>query len=119
VEHAAEVRLEHDAPVLVGHPRDEAVPREPGVVDENVQVAGLGDQASGLIGIGDVRLSGTAPELACNRLGLVPPGAVADDDLRTRARELARDRTADPSRSAGDKGELTVEPGKSVMFRQL
>ena len=35
VEDRAEVRLEHGTPVVVAHPREHAVAREPGVVDED------------------------------------------------------------------------------------
>ena len=64
VEDAAEVRVEHGAPVVVGHAREQAVARDAGVVDEDVEVARLLDEPLRLLGIGDVGLDGAAADLA-------------------------------------------------------
>ena len=87
VEDAAEVRVDHLAPVVVGHAREQAVAREPRVVDEDVELAGLLDErAPPRSGFDDVGLDGAAADLRRDRLGLLRARAVADDDRRRRPR---------------------------------
>src|SRR5207302_2176529 len=73
VEHAAQVRLDHVAPILVGHACDQTVSRHPGVVDEDVGLPGLLDKTLRLIGVGDIRLDGTTAGCSGNFLRLVLP----------------------------------------------
>ena len=80
-------------PVLVGHAREQAVAGDAGVVDEDVEVAGLLDEPLRLGWVGDVGLDGAAADLRRDGLGLVGARAVADDDVRAGAPELERDRT--------------------------
>ena len=56
VEDAAQVRVDHRTPVVVGHPSEHPVAGEPRVVDEDVQVAGLLDERARLVRARDVRL---------------------------------------------------------------
>ena len=114
VEGAAQVRGDDVVPVVVGHAGDEAVARDAGVVDEHVQVARLLDEPLRLLGIADVGLDGRAADLARDLLRLVGPGAVADDDLGARARELGGDRAADAARRSGDERALALERGEAV-----
>src|SRR5207248_4636111 len=109
MEHTAEVRAQNGVPILVRHPRDQAVTGESGVVDQDVELARLLDQPGGLRGVGDVRLDRPPADLLRQSLGLVGPAPVADDDLRTGPRELRGDRAADPARGAGDERELAFE----------
>ena len=114
VEDRGKVRLDHVAPVLVRHPRQQPVTGQARVVDEDVELAGLLDQALGLVGVGDVGLDSPAARFLGDRLGLVGARAVADHDLGTAARELERDRPADAARAAGDEGSLPFERGEAV-----
>src|SRR5712692_9733685 len=109
VEDAAEVRVENCVPVLVRHPRDQPVPRQARVVDEDVQVAGFLDQACRLVRVGDVGLDCAAADLRGEGLRLVRARAVADDDLCACSCQLGRDRAADPARGAGDERELALQ----------
>src|SRR5439155_24019667 len=56
VEDAAQVRVDYGAPILVGHPGDQTVARQPGVVDEDVQLAGLLDEPRRVLRLRDVGL---------------------------------------------------------------
>jgi hypothetical protein len=96
-------------PVLVAHAHQQRVARETGVVDEDVEVACLLDDALRGLGVGDVGLERAAADLVRDRLGLVAAGAVAEDDARARLRQLARDRRADASRTARDERGLAFE----------
>ena len=49
VEDTGEIRLDHDVPILVGHPREQTVPRHAGVVDEDVELAGRVDESLRLL----------------------------------------------------------------------
>jgi hypothetical protein len=86
-----------------------AVACQAGVVDEDVEIAGFLDKSRGLLGVADIGLEGSPPDLRGDRLGLVGAGAEADDDLRAASREFDRDRAPDPTRSAGDERELALE----------
>jgi hypothetical protein len=57
----AEIRLDHDAPVLVRHAGDQTVACHAGVVDENVEFAHPVDQCLRPFRIGDVGLDGACP----------------------------------------------------------
>jgi hypothetical protein len=118
VERPAQVRLDHDAPVFVRHSRDQAVARHACVVDEDVQLADGVDQCLRLLGVGYVRLDGPRSGLTRNLFGLVLAGAVAERDVRARARELEGDRTPDPTRAAGDEGGLPLERRERVSQRR-
>ena len=85
------------APVLVGHARDQAVAGDAGVVDEDVDVAGLLDERAP-----PARRSATSawtarpPISPRDRLRLVGARAVADHDRapgRARARARSRGRS--------------------------
>jgi hypothetical protein len=95
VEDAAEVGRDDVVPVLVRHPRNHAVTGKAGVVDKDVQVAGLRDEVLRLLDIGDVGLDGTRTRFARDFLGLILAGAKAERDVGACARELERDRAAD------------------------
>src|SRR5581483_9445123 len=105
-------RLDDDAPVLVRHAGEQSVTREPRVVDEDVDVARLLDEARGLVRVRDVRLHGAAADLGRELRRLPFPGPVADHDRGTRLRELDRDRAADPARRARDERVLPLEGGE-------
>ena len=109
VEDGAEVRLDDGAPVVVGHSREQAVARQPGVVDEHVDVAGLVDEPLRVVGGRDVRLDGTAADPRGELFGFGLSGAVADDDLGAGAGKLLGDREADSLRRTGDERELPLE----------
>ena len=64
VEDRGEVRLDHGPPVVVAHPREEAVAGETRVVDEDVDVAGRLDERARGFRIGDVGLNGATADLA-------------------------------------------------------
>ena len=70
-----------DAPIVVGHAGKQAVAGEPGVVDEDVDVACLIDQPLRVLRRRDVRLDRTTAELRRELLGFVLAGPVADDDV--------------------------------------
>jgi hypothetical protein len=97
VEDAAEVRVDDGLPVVVRHAREQAVARQPRVVDENVELARVLDEPARVLGVGDVGLDGPAADRLGDRLGLLGARAIADDDGRARAAELLRDRAADPA----------------------
>ena len=109
MEDPAEVRVQHPPPVLVGHAQDQAVPGQARVVDQDVEVARLLDEPGGLLGIGDVGLDRAPADLRGQRLRLLGAAAIADDDRRARARQLRRDRTADPPRCAGDERQPPLQ----------
>src|SRR5262249_34856169 len=109
VEDRGEVRLDHCTPVVVGHARQQAVACDAGVVDEDVEIACLLDELRRLFGTRDVGLDRSALDLACQRLRLLRPRAVADDDVRPGASELLGDRAADPLRGSGDESALALE----------
>jgi hypothetical protein len=96
-------------PIRVRHAREQAVPRETGVVDEDVDVACPLDQGLRLLGVGDVGLDGPPAGLLRDALGFLAARAVADDDVRSGPRELESDRSADSARRAGDKRRLAFE----------
>jgi hypothetical protein len=109
VEDAAEVRVDDGSPVVVRHPRQDAVARQPRVVDEDVDVARLLDERSRLIRVRDVRLQSAPADLRRDRLGFLYPRAIADDDRRSRLAELDGNRAADSSRAPGDEGCPSLE----------
>jgi hypothetical protein len=113
VERPAQVGVDDLLPVLVAHPRDERVPRDAGVVHEDVEVAELRldllDQRLRLRRVADVRSDGDPADLGRDRVGGVLAGAVVDRDLRPSVRQLARDGGADPARPAGDERDLPLE----------
>jgi hypothetical protein len=82
-------------PVVVGHPGKQPVTRQAGVVDENIEIAGLGDESGGGRGVRDIRLNRPAVDLGGDLFCLVPAGVVPDRDRGARPRELDRNRTAD------------------------
>ena len=114
MEDTAEIRLDHDAPVLVGHAREQTVPRHAGVVDEDVELAGRVDQSLRLLGVGDVRLDGACTCFASDLFGLVLARAIAERDVGSGARELEGDRTPDTPRPARDEGGLTLQRRERV-----
>ena len=95
VEDRREVRVDHRAPVVVAHPREQAVTGQAGVVDEDVEVAGRLDEGLRGLGVRDVGLDGAAADLRGDGLRLLAPRAVADDDLGAGAPELECDRAPD------------------------
>src|SRR5580765_2799033 len=76
VEDRAEVRLDHRAPVVVAHACEDAVARQPCVVDEDVEVAGLLDEALRLFGLRHVGLQRTAADLLRESFALVATAAI-------------------------------------------
>ena len=112
VEDRAQIRVDHRAPVVVRHAREQAVARQPRVVDEHVDVAGLVDEPLRVLGRRDVGLDRPGAELRRELLGLVLAGPVADDDVGAGGGEPGRDRAADPARGAGDERELSFEGGE-------
>ncbi len=82
-------------PVLVAHPHEQAVARETGVVDQDVEVAGAFHECLRRLRVGDVGLDRAAADLCRDGFRLVPPRAVADDHLGARAAELERDGAPD------------------------
>jgi hypothetical protein len=97
VEDPAEIRPDDVVPVFVGHPRDQAVTGNAGVVHEEVDVSGVREEALGFLRVGDVGLHGLTARLACDLFGLVLAGAVAERDARAGACKLERDGLADPA----------------------
>src|SRR5581483_4282029 len=115
VEGARQIGVDHRPPVLVRHSHQQAVARQAGVVDEDVEVARLVDEPRRLLADRDVSQDGTATDLGRERLGLVRAAAVADDDVGARRRQLRRNGAADPARGAGDESELAVEPAETAI----
>ena len=110
VEDRAQIGLDHLAPVLVGHPRKQAVTRQAGVVDEDVDVARPPRRAAPPARATRRRpaLRG-APSSDASAFGLVGAGAVAEDHRGARRRELTRDRGPDAARCPGDERRLARE----------
>jgi hypothetical protein len=73
-------------PVVVGHAREEPVPSQTGVVDEDVEISGLLDETRRLLRARDVGPDGTPFDLARKLLRLLGPGALADEDVGPRTR---------------------------------
>src|SRR5688572_1016507 len=113
VEDRRQVRVEHRAPVVVAHPCEDAVPRQPGVVDEDVEVAGRLDERLRGLRVADVTPDRAAADLRGDGLGLLAARPVADDDLGSGAAELERDRAADPARAAGHERDLPLQRGEA------
>src|SRR3954447_2027800 len=88
VEDRAEVRVDDRAPVVVAHPREDAVARQAGVVHEDVEVAGLGDEPRGVHRLRDVRVHRAAADLGGERLAFLTAAPIPHDDGRPGAREL-------------------------------
>src|SRR5262249_49738518 len=108
-----EVRLEHRAPIVVGHPRQQAVAGDARVVDKDVEVTCLLDEPCGFLRTRDVGLDRAA--LARARQCPRPFGsaAVADDARGPGARELRCDRASDPLGGAGDEGAFPLQRGEA------
>jgi hypothetical protein len=104
VEDRAQVRLDHRAPVVVAHAREQRVAGHARVVDEDVGIAGLLDEPLGAFGGRDVRLHGSPADLGRDRVGLLGAGVVADHDRGPGLPELDRNRTSDAARPSGDEG---------------
>ena len=83
VEDRAEVRVDHRAPVVVGHAREQAVASQAGVVDEHVDVAGLVDEPLRVFGRRDVGLDRAAADL--RRRATRPRPCRSDSRRRPRA----------------------------------
>jgi hypothetical protein len=114
VEDPAEVRVDHDPPVLVRHARNQSVAGDTGVVDQDVEVSGRSDECVGLLRVGDVRLDGAGARFLRYRFSLVSARAVAERDVRAGTRELEGDRTPDAPRPARDEGGLSFERRKWI-----
>src|SRR5438067_407349 len=80
VEDASGVRADDGLPVLVGHAGDQPVARDTGVVDEDVELAGLLDESTCLVTIRDVGVNGPRARFPRHLRGLVLPRAVAERD---------------------------------------
>jgi hypothetical protein len=85
----------------------------PGVVDEDVDVTGLVDQALNIDRVAD--LGGNEPRFSARHfdridgLGTALRIAAVDDDLGSLTCQLNSDRTADAGRCARDERSLAVE----------
>src|SRR4051794_32955974 len=113
VEDRAQVRLDDRAPVFVAHAREHAVTREAGVVHEDVEVAGFTDEPRRVLGLRDVGVHRAAADLRGERLAFLAAAPIADDDGRSGARELERDRPTDAPRGTGDERCFPLE-GREV-----
>jgi hypothetical protein len=87
--------------------------RDPGVVDEDVNVADVAGQALNVGGIAQVgrdeaRLAAGGGDLL-DGLGAARGVAAVDQDLRAVAGQLQRDRAADARRRPGDERPLSFE----------
>ena len=114
----AEIRLDHDAPVLVGHAGDQTVACHAGIVDEDVELAHPVDQCLRLFRVGDVGLDGACACFASDLFRLILARAVAEGDDGSGARELERDRTPDTPRPTRDEGGLPVQRRERVRQRE-
>src|SRR5262249_15564908 len=109
VEHRREVGLDHVAPVLVRHTRDQAVTRDACVVDEDVDLARLLDERARGFRIRDIGLHCPAADLGGDLLRFLPSASVSEDDRGAATAELERDRPTDSSGASGDERDLAGE----------
>jgi hypothetical protein len=93
-------------PVVVGHPCEQAVTREAGVVDEDVELADLVDQPARVLRIRDVGGDRSPARLLRGGVPLLRARAVADDDGRAGTCQLERDCATDPARASCDERGL-------------
>src|SRR5881628_2333479 len=93
--------------------RRRAEPREPGVVDQHVDIADSFDQTLEVGWIAEVGTNEARPAARSGnrfyRLGASGGIAAMDDDLGAVAGQLQGDRTADPGRRARHEGLLALE----------
>ena len=117
VEEAFEVEVDHPLPLLDRRVLGRAEQHHPGVVDDGVEAAELGDgaldQRLGLGAVGDVgldrqRATAGVADLGDQLLQPVDP-AGRHRDRRAFAREPLRGRLADAAGGAGDEGHGSVE----------
>src|SRR5581483_5290005 len=117
VERAVEIHLKDQVPVLLAHPQQEAVARDAGIVDEDVDPAplleDLVDHRLDVARVGDVHLEieRAAAELLDRGDGLfgAPGIQIGDDDVGASLREGFGNGAADALRRAGDDGMLAVK----------
>jgi hypothetical protein len=109
VEDGREVCLDHNTPVVVGHAGEQAVTRQAGIVDEDVDIARFRDEARSVVRVRDVGLHRARAELGRERFGLLLAGAIPHDDGGAGRSELDCDCAADPARSPGDERRLSFQ----------
>ncbi len=125
-ERALEVDVDDRVPLLLGHVDDHPVAQDPGVVDEDVELAEVVDRLLdqlarggevGDVGAVDDRLAPECLDLPHDVVGRTLVGArpvalraeVVDDDLRALTRQMKRVLATDPAPSAGDDRNLPVQ----------
>src|SRR5689334_15043122 len=114
MERALEVGVEHRVPIGVREPQQEVVPREPGVVHQDVDGPERGfGRGDGGLDLDPIRDVAGEPGCALAQLGGDGrgPGLLAahDGDLGARTVEGARNGKPDAAGAAGDEGDLAGE----------
>ncbi len=104
-------------PILVGHPRDQRVARDAGVVDQDVQLAALFDhrvddllhagRVGHVAGIDLGRAAGGADRVG--RLGQLVDAASDAGHVGAGAGQRQRDRASDAARGAGDNRGVALQ----------
>jgi len=109
-----QVRPDHVVPLLPLHPQHQSVPRDPGVVHQDVDRAPLGDglvdQALDVlslaqIGADDDRVAARGLDLGSDLLGGPRGRSVVDDDAGSRGSQGERDGAADAAGGARDDAD--------------
>src|ERR1019366_5662345 len=114
-------------PILFGHLQHRLVDRDPGVVDEDVELSvcldHLTDGAPAVLGRADIalvdtRVNAAAAQLIQQLASALSVPAVAGGDDRALLGEAAADRRPDTPRAAGHELDSSVQSSPAVVSRE-